>query len=234
VAIAFTIERVDGQPFTFDSVTYYPASIDTGSMDTGIDYATFFPIRHSPIGQAMRVNLFAFPGVQDAWARRFLEELAEELRQCFPKLEEAIGAYRVAGKIETSLIHLYRTEGDVQPGIVLIGDAAQNACPSTGMGLSKVFTDVDVLCTECVPEWFASPGMSSEKTASFWNNPRKRATDAKAIQDAVYRRKARTESSLRWKIHRARLEFAMRFGWKRKLAANNHTSGTPPQRNGQM
>ena len=199
VAIAFNLERADGQPFVFQSATCYPASEAHGS-----DYITLFPI-----GGTMRANFFAFPGRDGDWTRQFLKEPEKELRRCFPRLNRAIGEYRLSGPVETSLIHLYCTEGDPVPGVVLIGDAAQNVCPSTGMGLSKVFTDVDVLCSKCVPAWFETPGMGSEKTAEFCSDPQKRVVDAKALADARYRRQARTDRSLRWRIHRARLHFSM-------------------------
>jgi hypothetical protein len=35
-------------------------------------------------------------------------------------------------------------DGVPQPGVVQIGHAFQSVCPSTGMGLDKVLTDVDV------------------------------------------------------------------------------------------
>jgi 2-polyprenyl-6-methoxyphenol hydroxylase-like FAD-dependent oxidoreductase len=201
VAIAFTIARPDARAFDFDSMTCFPTS-----RAPDLDYLTFFPI-----GQTMRANLFAFPAADGSWTRRFIQEPERELERCFPNLRAATGEYRLAGKIETSLTHLYRTEGERLAGVVLIGDAAQNVCPSTGMGLTKVLTDVDVLCSQCVPRWFETAGMGSDKMARFYDDPRKRETDEKALRDAIYRRKARIEKSLRWRIHRARLRVAMRF-----------------------
>jgi 2-polyprenyl-6-methoxyphenol hydroxylase-like FAD-dependent oxidoreductase len=205
VAVAFNISRVDGQPFAFDSATCFPES-----RASGVDYLTFFRI-----GPAMRANLFAFPAAGDSWTRRFIQEPDKELDRCFPNLCAALGDYRLTGKIESSLVHLYRTEGEPIPGVVLIGDAAQNACPSTGMGLTKVVTDVDVLCTQCVPSWFETAGMGSDKMVVFCKDPRKTEIDAKAIRDAAYRRQARTDKSFRWKVHRARLRWEMRFGRSR-------------------
>jgi len=201
VAIAFTIARRDGLPFLFDAVTYYPTS-----CADSLDYLTLFPI-----GQTMRANLFAFRNATDPWVRQFTSEPGQMLERCLPKLSRTIGEYRVASKVESSRIDLYRTEGDPPPGVVLIGDASQNVCPSTAMGLSKVFTDVDVLCSECIPLWFGSPGMDSDKVMSFCNHPRKRATDVKALQNALYRRHTSTLRSLRWRVHRLRLHLSMQF-----------------------
>jgi 2-polyprenyl-6-methoxyphenol hydroxylase-like FAD-dependent oxidoreductase len=201
-AIAFQISRADEQPFNFDSATCFPEK-----HLSGVDYLTLFRI-----GSAMRANLFAFPAAEDSWTRRFIQEPEKELERCFPNLRAALGDYRLTSKVESSLVHLYHTEGEPIPGVVLIGDAAQNACPSTGMGLTKVVTDVDVLCTQCVPRWFETAGMGSNKMAAFCKDPRKTEVDAKAIRDAAYRRQARTDKSFRWKVHRARLRWEMRFG----------------------
>jgi 2-polyprenyl-6-methoxyphenol hydroxylase-like FAD-dependent oxidoreductase len=217
VAIAFTIARRDGRPFPFDSMTYYPAI-----LDSGIDYLTLFPI-----GQTMRANLFAFPAADDLWVRKFVQDPEGELQTCFPKLDRVIGEYQVESRAETSLIHLYRTEGETPPGVVLIGDAAQNACPSTGRGLSKVFTDVDVLWRECVPRWFANDGMGSAKMNEFRNDARKRAVDDESLRSAIYRRQARTDRSPRWRLHRARLKLAM------QLRTPGNAAGRPP-REGEM
>jgi 2-polyprenyl-6-methoxyphenol hydroxylase-like FAD-dependent oxidoreductase len=199
-ALAFTISRSDAQPFPFDSITYY-----TVSPELGIDYLTLFPI-----GQAVRANLFAFPS-DDSWIREFVLDPDKGLQRCIPKLHRAIGEYRVTSKAETAVVHLYRTAGEPPPGVVLIGDAAQNVCPSTGMGLTKILTDVDVLCSECMPLWFKSDGMGVDKLSSFFDNPRKRAVDLKALRNAYYRRQASTGRSLKWKIHRTRLHLGMQF-----------------------
>jgi len=210
VAVAFNIARPNGRRFDFDSATCYPES-----TALGVDYVTFFPI-----GETMRANLFAFPSADDAWTRRFLKNPEAELEHYFPNLRQATGGFQIAGKVETSIINLYRTEGEPLPGVALIGDAAQNACPSTGMGLSKVLNDVDLLCGEHAPRWFETPGMSAEKIAQFCGDPRKRAIDEKALRGAVYRRQARTDKSLRWKIHRTRLHLAMRFEAPDELPAS--------------
>jgi 2-polyprenyl-6-methoxyphenol hydroxylase-like FAD-dependent oxidoreductase len=209
VAVAFNIVRPNGRRFDFDSATCYPES-----SALGVDYLTFFPIRDT-----MRANLFAFPAADDGWTRRFLRSPEAELEKSFPNLRQAIGGFRIEGKVETSIIHLYGTKSEPLPGVALIGDAAQNACPSTGMGLSKVLNDVDLLCCEHAPRWFETAGMGVRKLAQFCNDPRKCAIDEKALRGAIYRRQARTDKSMRWKIHRKRLHFAMRFEYPEKPVA---------------
>jgi 2-polyprenyl-6-methoxyphenol hydroxylase-like FAD-dependent oxidoreductase len=138
----------------------------------------------------------------------------------------AIGDYRVVSRVETALVDLYRTEGEPRTGVVLIGDAAQNVCPSTGMGLTKVLTDVDVLCGDCVRLGLGAAGMDGNESSSFYNSTRKRDTDAKAIHDALYRRNACTGRSLRWMIHRIRLRADMQFTTRAKVLSSPLKSET--------
>jgi 2-polyprenyl-6-methoxyphenol hydroxylase-like FAD-dependent oxidoreductase len=202
VALACAIAPANGQRFSFDSATFYPRR-----TAMGIDYVTFFPI-----GDAMRVNLFAFPSGGEALVREFVQQPDQSLRKYFPALDCTLGRYRVTGGVEASLINLYKTIPASIDGVVLVGDASQNACPSTGSGLTKVLTDVDVLCSDCVPRWLATDGMHAGKLGEFYRNPRKLAADEQSLADAVYRRRARTDKSLRWRIHRAKVALGMRFG----------------------
>lgn len=200
IALGFTLARQDRRPFPFDSVTYY--SISPG---LGLDYISLFPV-----ADGLRANLFAFPNGNNEWVRQLILEPQRGIERCFPRLRRIIGEFQITSKVEASIVHLYRTEGQALPGVVAIGDAAQNVCPATGMGLSKIFTDVDVLNSN-VPAWFATPGMPVGKTASFWSNPEKTAVDTKALRNAFYRRQAATGRSLKWKLHRARLHWSMRL-----------------------
>ena len=194
LALGFDIAPVNARSFPFQAVTYYP----TTSADH-IDYLTLFK---TP--QAMRANLFAFRSIRDPWVREFLQQPRLLLERCFPKLPKVIGEYRVTSRVDCGRIDLYRTEGNPQPGVVLIGDALQNVCPSTGLGFNKVFTDIDVL-SECVPAWFSNSHVDIPQVASFHHHPRKLAADANAIASAHYHRRAVTDTSPRWRAHRALL-----------------------------
>jgi 2-polyprenyl-6-methoxyphenol hydroxylase-like FAD-dependent oxidoreductase len=201
IGVAFTLGRPNGQPFSFDSLTYSMAS-----PTTGIDYVSFFPM-----GPTMRANLFSFPAADSSWLQKFIREPNLELPKILPKVERALGEFQVVGRVETSVTDLYRTEREPPAGVVLIGDASQNSCPSTGKGLTKIFTDVDVLGS-CVPRWFESAGMGKEKLESYASDPRKTGVDAQALRNAQYRRNACAARSLKWRIHRSRLHLAREFG----------------------
>jgi 2-polyprenyl-6-methoxyphenol hydroxylase-like FAD-dependent oxidoreductase len=191
LAFGFDIAPTESLPFHFDALTYYSMS-----PSTMIDYLTLFKFR-----KTMRANLFVFRSASDPWVREFIQEPGSMLRRYLPKLNRVIGEYRVISKIETGRVDLYRVDCDPQPGIVMIGDALQSACPATGMGLDKVLTDVDVL-SECVPHWLATPGMSTDKLAGFYKHPRKLALDSQALQRAQHHRRVAVDQSLRWRIHR--------------------------------
>lgn len=205
VGIGFDIVTADSRPFPFQSLTYYPT--DSAS---GIDYLTLFRIR-----QRMRANVFVFRPGNDPWIREFHQEPRLLLERALPKLARVIGEYDVMGKVVSSRVDLYRTEGEMPDGVVFIGDALQNACPSTGLGFRKVFTDIDVLA-EYVPAWFSTPGMSADKLRRFYDHPRKRSVDALALQRALSNRRAATDFSTRWRLRRALLHL------KRNLSRTIH------------
>jgi 2-polyprenyl-6-methoxyphenol hydroxylase-like FAD-dependent oxidoreductase len=140
MAFGFMLERTDGQAFPFDAVTYY-----TGTLADKVGYVTLFRM-----GNAMRANIFAYWPAKDATTKELLREPATALPRLLPGLDQLIGSYAVQGKIEPFKIDLYRMQQCARAGMVLIGDAYQSVCPSTGMGLSKVLTDVEVLCNEFV------------------------------------------------------------------------------------
>ena len=158
----------------------------------------------------MRANLFVFRDRTDPWVRAFVQEPDRMLRESLPKLGRVTGEYRVIGRVESGGADLYRLEGDPPPGVAVIGDSFQSVCPSTGMGLAKVLTDVDALA-ECVPGWFATAGMGSTKLADFYNHPRKLATDTRALRSAHHHRQIAMDPTLRWRIHRSLLHLKWRL-----------------------
>lgn len=191
MGFGFNIAPSDAQPFDFDALTYYAFS-----PSTRIDYLTLFKFRDT-----MRANLFTFRSASDPWVREFIQEPDRILKRDLPKLSRLIGEYRVTSDVESGKVDLYKVNEPNLAGVVMIGDAFQSACPAMGMGLDKVFTDVDVL-SECIPQWLASPGMSEGKMSEFYKHPRKSATDSRALQGAKDHRRLVTDESLRWQIHR--------------------------------
>ncbi|MFZ0279443.1 MAG: NAD(P)/FAD-dependent oxidoreductase [Candidatus Sulfotelmatobacter sp.] len=200
LVLGFDVAASAADSFNFDSIAYYSIS-----PATRIGYLTLFKIRNT-----MRANLFVFRSVYDPWVREFIVDPERMLRRYLPKLSAVTGEYRVSSKVESGPADLYCVDGNPQPGVVLIGDAFQSVCPSTGLGLDKILTDVDVLST-CVSRWLATPGMGADKLADFYNHPRKLASDWRALQRAHEHRSAAIDPSLRWRIHRFLLHLKWRF-----------------------
>lgn len=192
MAFGFMLERTDGQPFAFDAVTYRP-----GSTANKVGYVTLFRM-----GSAMRANIFAYWPAKDASTKELLREPASALPRLLPGLDQLIGAYAVQGKIEPFKIDLYRMHDCARPGVVLVGDAYQSVCPSTGMGLSKVLTDVDVLCNTFVPDWLAAPELPAARIADFYAHARKNEVDDRALQQALRGRESVLDNSLHWRLRR--------------------------------
>ena len=207
-ACGFNVELPASGRVDFDSLTYYP-----DGWATRIDYLTLFPVPG-----ALRGNLFCYRTAQDPWVKRFAKEPSLVLREALPQLERLTGELRVVGKVEMTPIDLYRVAASPRPGLVLIGDAFQSVCPSTGTGLSKVLTDVDLLCSTHLPAWLATPGMGEEKIARFYAETRKEGEDRSSLSRAAYRRQVSTDSSLRWQLHREKGYAKMLVaGWSDRL-----------------
>ncbi|MBI5854512.1 MAG: FAD-dependent monooxygenase [Nitrospirae bacterium] len=202
--LGFNIARKDGKPFPFDALTYYP-----DRLSARVAFLTLFPIR-----EVMRANYFVYRTVGEEWVSRFGKHADEQLMQDLPKLAHFTGPFHVSSRVEMCPIDLYRAdEGHVQPGLVLVGDVFQGPCPTTGMGMSKVLTDVDALC-ECVPRWLSTPGMGIEKIEGYYGHPRKTSCDARALRGAAYQRTLSTDPSLRWRIYRELMYLWTRLsGW---------------------
>ena len=180
----FDVARTDGQPFPFDALTCYP---DTTRHR--IDYASLFAIPGR-----MRVNLFAYLEATDHWALALRKEPRLAMERAFPWLTRLLGDYRVTTKIETRMIDLYVADAQPLDGVVMIGDALQSVCPATGTGLSKVLTDVVLLCEEYVPNWL-STDLPASAIEQFYRDPRKRACDWNSLRAAHYRRRLSTDRS---------------------------------------
>jgi 2-polyprenyl-6-methoxyphenol hydroxylase-like FAD-dependent oxidoreductase len=208
MAFGFTIERRDGSPFGFDAVTYYP-----GGHTSRLAFLTLFRV-----GSAMRANLFAYWPNRGEPTRTFVREPVRELQRLMPGLTAVIGDVALVGRVESSRVDLYRTDRVPQEGIVLLADAFQSVCPTTGTGLSKVLTDVDVLCHDCVPQWLATPGMGADKIASYYRNPRKQDVDRRSLGGALYTKRMWTDPSLPWRLRRLRWWCENQVaGWRQSL-----------------
>lgn len=203
----FNIEN-PSQGFSFDSMTYHASE-----SRSGLDYLTLFKVPN-----AMRGNLFTYWKPNNERIRSFSSKPKETLLESMAGLVQVLGDFEIEPKVERFSIDLYVAENLQTPGVVFIGDAFQSVCPATGTGLSKVFTDVDVLFQCVMNEWMGTPGMSAKKIASFYQDPRKQEQDRHSLNAAIRRRRVAVEmSGLRYK--------AAQFKHKLKMRKNCKQSG---------
>lgn len=203
LAFGFMLERVDGGAFDFDAVTYRPLG-----LQDRVGYLTLFRM-----GAWMRGNLFAYWPLREPMTREFIRNPTTELNRLLPGLESVIGPFRVGGKVEPFKIDLYRLENLAIPGVVFLGDAYQTVCPSTGTGLSKVLTDVEVLCSRHVPGWMSGGGIPAEKIQAFYADPQKVAMDSYSARHALLGRASVLDHSLAWSVRRWVRSVRFSTGW---------------------
>ncbi|MFI4934445.1 MAG: FAD-dependent oxidoreductase [Caulobacterales bacterium] len=188
----FTLVRRDGQAMTtVGMVRHGEVAGDR------VGYASLFPM-----DGALRVNFFSYHHARDDWTRRLRAAPLAGLREVLPSLTPVIDGMTLAGPVEMRSTDLYVTEGHIQPGVVLIGDASATCCPATGMGVTRILTDVGQLANAYLADWLASPGMATEKIAQFYADPTRRRIDALARRKAETSRSAATETSLGWRAYR--------------------------------
>ncbi|MCK6453507.1 MAG: FAD-dependent monooxygenase [Alphaproteobacteria bacterium] len=201
VACGFTVSPEPGRKIDFGALTYYGERVTDR-----IDYLSLFPV-----SEGLRANLFTYREAHDPWLRLLAQEPRRELRALMPGLAHFLGNFTVPGRVQLRPIGLERAENFVRPGVVLVGDVFQVSCPATGTGVSKLLTDVDVLCNAHLPRWLDTPGMGAEKIARFYEDPRKQACDSRALHWAEYRRAVSTETGLAWELHRRRVHLHRRM-----------------------
>ncbi|NDR95849.1 FAD-dependent monooxygenase, partial [Escherichia coli] len=112
------------------------------------------------------------------------------------------GDFKIRGSVHNWVMDLSVTEGHLQPGIVLIGDAFQTNCPAAGTGVSRLLVDVERLCNEYVPRWLETDGMGTEKIAQFYADRDKLAADRHSLQLARFREALTSNTDVRWTMQR--------------------------------
>lgn len=203
LSLAFDIEPASAQGRSFGGLTYYGENVADR-----IDYVSMFPI-----GNALRANLFCYRDVRESWTRDFIDRPGESLLQSMPGIRRFLGEFRVAGKVQARVVDLLGVENHCRDGVVMLGDAFQTTCPATGTGISKLLTDVAQLAHH-VPRWLATPGMGVGKIVQYYDDPAKRACDARSSAWSEYRRSVTIDPSLGWEVHRRQVYLRRRLqGW---------------------
>jgi len=192
VTLGFNVEPVGRGGFDFPALTYWPKR-----SSSRMAYLSVFPING-----AMRANLMVYREMTDPWLAAFRQAPEQAMRAMMPGLENMMGEFRVDGPVKIRPADLCVTEGHLQLGIVLVGDAFSTSCPAAGTGTTKVFTDVERLCNVHIPRWLASEGMAAAKIAEFYDDPAKVACEARCLAKAYHLRSLSIDNGLSWRAQR--------------------------------
>jgi 2-polyprenyl-6-methoxyphenol hydroxylase-like FAD-dependent oxidoreductase len=192
ISIGFDAVPIGRPAFDFPALTYY--------AERTSDRAALITL--FPIGGNMRANLFVYRDMQDPWLKEMRAAPQETLFALWPGLRKIMGEFTVEGPVQIRPVDLYVTQGHRQGGVVLVGDAFSTSCPAAGTGARKVLNDVERLCNVHVAHWLATPGMSADKIAAFYDDPVKRASDDFARNKAYGLRAFSTSDAPVWVARR--------------------------------
>ena len=192
ITLGFNVEPVGRAAFDFPALTYWPKR-----SSSRLAYLSMFPI-----GGAMRANIMVYREMTDPWLSRFRQDPEATMRDMMPGLQRMMGEFKVSGPVKIRPADLCVTEGALQPGLVLAGDAFSTSCPAAGTGTTKVFTDVERLCNFYIPQWLASDGMDVEKIAGFYNDSEKLDCEARCLAKAYHLRSLSIDNGVTWRARR--------------------------------
>jgi 2-polyprenyl-6-methoxyphenol hydroxylase-like FAD-dependent oxidoreductase len=192
ISLGFDLTPVGRPSFDFPALTYF--SEHPGDRTP---YISIFPVGHG-----MRANLFVYRQLDDPWLQRMRRAPEETLNATLPRLHRLTGEFKISGDVKIRPADLCVSEGYLQPGVVLVGDAFETTCPVTGTGTDKVFTDVERLCHVHIPAWLATDGMGTDKIAAFYDDPVKKACDAWSAAKAYTFRSVSIDNGLYWRAQR--------------------------------
>jgi 2-polyprenyl-6-methoxyphenol hydroxylase-like FAD-dependent oxidoreductase len=192
ITLGFNVEPVGRAAFEFPALTYWPKR-----SSSRLAYLTIFPI-----GSAMRANMMVYREMTDPWLSQFRQAPEATMHATMPGLQHMMGEFKVSGPVKIRPADLSVTEGALQPGVVLAGDAFSTSCPAAGTGTTKVFTDVERLCNFYIPQWLASDGMDVEKIAGFYNDFEKMDCEARSLAKANHLRSLSIDNGVSWRARR--------------------------------
>ena len=220
ITFGFDVEPVGRAAFSFPALTYWPKR-----TSARMAYLSIFPI-----GGKMRANLMVYREMTDPWLQLFKQAPEDTMRALMPGLARMMGDFKVDGLIRVRPADLYVTDGFLQPGIVLVGDAFSTSCPAAGTGTTKVFTDVGRLCNVYIPQWLATDGMGERKIAEFYTDPEKMACEQWSLAKAYHLRSLSIDNGLSWRAQRwARFLVRLSLGIRRAIGKRFSARAMPAE-----
>jgi len=174
------------------------ANVVTAKFGSGHAYVTFFPMLDE-----IRVNLFSYRDLDDPWVAAVRSAPLACLAQDFPEAAAALAGLAVVRPPEIRSTDLYASEGHIQAGVVLVGDAFHAPCPASGTGMTRILNDVERLAGTHLPQWLRTPGMDAAKIAAFYADPLKQAVDKSSLRASLMGRRSALDQSFPWRIRRS-------------------------------
>ena len=164
-----------------------------------------------PLGNKTRANMFLYRQAAEPWTRAFRQDPQKMLCELMPEISAQCGNFEVASPVEVRQISLSTTQGHRRDGVVFIGDAFCTTCPTPGIGIGRVMTDVDQLHSVHIPRWLETPGMAADKINAFYDDPVKVATDQHGMRVSYYAKSITADTGLEWRVRRLRNNTARRL-----------------------
>jgi len=214
ITLGFDIAPVGRERFEFPALTYWP-----GRPGARMAYLSIFPI-----GEKMRANLMVYRDMTDPWLREFRRAPESAMMALMPGLHRMLGDFRVGDPIRIRPADLCATEGHLQAGVVLAGDAFSTSCPAAGTGTTKVFTDVERLCNVHIPGWLSTDGMDVDKIRQFYEDAVKVDCEARSLAKAYHLQSLSIDHGLasragRWGRFAVRLAQGVRYAVRKRIPA---------------
>jgi 2-polyprenyl-6-methoxyphenol hydroxylase-like FAD-dependent oxidoreductase len=173
------------------------ANVVTAKFGSRHAYVTYFPML-----EEIRVNMFSYRELDDPWVAGVRKAPLDCLAQAFPEAAAALAGLAVIRPPEIRSTDLYASEGHIQPGVVLLGDAFHAPCPASGTGMTRILNDVERLAGRHLPQWLSTPGMEADKIAAFYADPIKLAVDKASLNASIMGRRSAIDRSLYWRARR--------------------------------
>jgi 2-polyprenyl-6-methoxyphenol hydroxylase-like FAD-dependent oxidoreductase len=200
-----------------------PANIVTAKFGSRHAYVTYFPML-----EEIRVNMFSYRELDDPWVASVRKAPLDCLAQAFPEAAAALAGLPIVRPPEIRSTDLYASEGHIQPGVVLLGDAFHAPCPASGTGMTRILSDVERLAGTHVPQWLATPGMDADKIAAFYADPVKAAVDKASLNASIMGRRSAIDQGLYWRLRRTAGKLRRLIAEARAEARFRLKSAAPP------
>ncbi len=190
LAFGFNIRPLRSNRFRHTALTYHGDGY-------GIDHLNLFPVPGTT-----RANLFLFRDPRDPWVKSLHDDPKGMLTAAFPSLVDTFGDFEISSRVDSWLTDITAADNCRQDGVVLIGDAYLTSCPASGLGVSRLLTDVERLCCTYIPQWMTETAIDHTKIAAYYDDPEKLDMDISSVQMADHHFNLTAKTDVGWHLRR--------------------------------